>query len=306
MTDEQESSTLLRAPSRTPGYAPTLLHGDCLDLMATIESGSVDMVLIDPPYVGMIDESWDRLSDAEATEFFGKIIGESARFLRNGGRFISFASNDTLRYLYDGKLKHRELLVIDKGVKKVSAGRNTKRYRQHINHTEFVFVATKDAREYSRNLLLEANSSKRFTSKQINEKLGFAINGGGMWSIYTGVNKCAQVPTEKQWCKFKSVFNNLPEYATFEEVFNNGMTMGNILSGFNFRMSNRVHPTQKPVSLCEYLIRTYTNEGDTVLDNCMGSGTTGIACLNTGRNFIGIEKDPVYFAIAQCRIAGLM
>ena len=63
-----------------------------------------------------------------------------------------------------------------------------------------------------------------------------------------------------------------------------------------------VHPTQKPVALMEYLIRTYTNPGDTVLDNCMGSGTTGVACVNTGRNFIGIEKDPYYFAIAQVRI----
>lgn len=62
------------------------------------------------------------------------------------------------------------------------------------------------------------------------------------------------------------------------------------------------HPTQKPVALMEYLIRTYTNKGDTVLDNTMGSGTTGIACLNTGRNFIGIEKDSVYFGIAERRL----
>lgn len=64
-----------------------------------------------------------------------------------------------------------------------------------------------------------------------------------------------------------------------------------------------VHPTQKPVALMEYLIRTYTNPGDTVLDNTMGSGTTGVACVNTGRNFIGIEMDAEYFAIAEARIA---
>jgi site-specific DNA-methyltransferase (adenine-specific) len=63
-----------------------------------------------------------------------------------------------------------------------------------------------------------------------------------------------------------------------------------------------VHPTQKPVALMEYLIRTYTNPGDVVLDNCMGSGTTGVAAANTGRRFIGIERDPGYFAIAQERI----
>jgi site-specific DNA-methyltransferase (adenine-specific) len=64
-----------------------------------------------------------------------------------------------------------------------------------------------------------------------------------------------------------------------------------------------VHPTQKPVALMEYLVRTYTNDGETILDNCMGSGTTGVACINTGRNFIGIEKDEKYFAIARDRIA---
>jgi len=62
------------------------------------------------------------------------------------------------------------------------------------------------------------------------------------------------------------------------------------------------HPTQKPVALFEYLIKTYTNEGETVLDNCMGSGTTGVACINTNRNFIGIELDPEYFKIAEKRI----
>ena len=63
-----------------------------------------------------------------------------------------------------------------------------------------------------------------------------------------------------------------------------------------------VHPTQKPVSLLEYLIKTYTNEGDTVLDNCMGSGSTGVACVNTNRNFIGIELDENYFKISKERI----
>ena len=71
-----------------------------------------------------------------------------------------------------------------------------------------------------------------------------------------------------------------------------------------FKKDGSTHPTQKPVALCEYLIRTYTNEGDTVLDNCMGSGTTGVACVNTNRNFIGIELDKEYFNIAKNRIKG--
>ena len=67
-------------------------------------------------------------------------------------------------------------------------------------------------------------------------------------------------------------------------------------------VQERLHPNQKPVSLLEYLIKTYTNKGDTVLDNCMGSGSTGVACVKTDRNFIGIELDEDYFNIAKDRI----
>ena len=75
------------------------------------------------------------------------------------------------------------------------------------------------------------------------------------------------------------------------------------IKGFNSSEKARVHPTQKPVELLEYLIKTYSNEGETVLDNCMGSGSTGVACMNTNRKFIGIELDKGYFNIAERRIA---
>jgi len=69
------------------------------------------------------------------------------------------------------------------------------------------------------------------------------------------------------------------------------------------KQKSKLHPTQKPVALCEYLIKTYTNEGETVLDNCMGSGTTGVACKNLNRKFIGIEMDEKYFNIAKERLS---
>ena len=69
-----------------------------------------------------------------------------------------------------------------------------------------------------------------------------------------------------------------------------------------FNRDKGLHPTQKPVALLEYLIKTYTNKGDTVLDNCMGSGSTGVACVNTNREFIGMELDEKYFNIAKERI----
>jgi len=70
-----------------------------------------------------------------------------------------------------------------------------------------------------------------------------------------------------------------------------------------FKRETGLHPTQKPTALCEYLIKTYTNENETVLDNCIGSGTTAIACINTNRNFIGFELDTGYFNLANERIA---
>jgi site-specific DNA-methyltransferase (adenine-specific) len=91
-------------------------------------------------------------------------------------------------------------------------------------------------------------------------------------------------------------------------LFNNGSDKTNIkypknlIEFSNANKMKRLHPTQKPVQLMEYLIKTYTNENETVLDFTMGSGTTGVACVNTNRNFIGIEMDDKYFEIAKNRI----
>lgn len=84
---------------------------------------------------------------------------------------------------------------------------------------------------------------------------------------------------------------------------NEGVRYPTSIQKFNaIQNTKRFHPTQKPVDLLEYLIKTYTNEGDLVLDNCMGSGSTGVACVNTNRNFIGIELDEKYYKIAEERI----
>lgn len=84
------------------------------------------------------------------------------------------------------------------------------------------------------------------------------------------------------------------------DTVNNGAR--NPISILEFDRETGLHPTQKPAALMEYLIKTYTNEGDMVMDNCMGSGTTGVACKNTNRKFIGIEMDPTYYGIACGRI----
>jgi len=88
----------------------------------------------------------------------------------------------------------------------------------------------------------------------------------------------------------------------YDGGYNDNYYPSSVIDISNAAQTGKMHPTQKPVALFEYLIRTYTNENETVLDNCMGSGTTAIACVNTNRNFIGFELDPDYYAIAQQRL----
>jgi site-specific DNA-methyltransferase (adenine-specific) len=97
--------------------------------------------------------------------------------------------------------------------------------------------------------------------------------------------------------------SNIKIFGGTDQTVNNLYYPVSILEFANCsQKETKLHPTQKPVTLCEYLIKTYTNAGETVLDNCMGSGTTGVACKHLNRNFIGIELDPNYFEIAKNRI----
>lgn len=119
-------------------------------------------------------------------------------------------------------------------------------------------------------------------NKQMQER-----TGGGVARVKTPV-------------KFETGSDN---YSDFERVETKKMPKLRVPSSWQkFNRERGLHPTQKPVALMEYLIKTYTNEGETVLDFTMGSGTTGVACVNTNRNFIGIEMDKDYFEIAKKRI----
>lgn len=93
-------------------------------------------------------------------------------------------------------------------------------------------------------------------------------------------------------------------YGAFSNIstYNNVYYPTSVVQISNAAQKNKIHPTEKPVKLCEYLIKTYTQKDDIVLDNCMGSGTTGVACVNLNRKFIGIELDDNYFEIAKARI----
>lgn len=98
--------------------------------------------------------------------------------------------------------------------------------------------------------------------------------------------------------------NNYGKYKTIDnrEKLGNRKFPTSIISFQKPHPSKAIHPTQKPVSLCKWLLKTYSNKGDLVLDNCMGSGTTVVSCIETGRNYIGIELDKVYFKAAKERV----
>ena len=126
--------------------------------------------------------------------------------------------------------------------------------------------------------------------------------------VYNPQKVIGDKPSHSSGTKPMSEYQN-NNYGKFENV-DNSKKHGNMkypTSIIKFEKPHPsicLHPTQKPVALLEYLIKTYTNEGETVLDNCMGSGSTGEACLKTNRNFIGIEQDDKYFDIAYNRING--
>ena len=114
-----------------------------------------------------------------------------------------------------------------------------------------------------------------------------------------------QMTKGKPYISGKGTSGEISKNVIKKQTKNNGTRYPRSIQKFNTDKSKcALHPTQKPVALLEYLIKTYTNENETVLDNCMGSGSTGVACLKTNRNFIGIEQDDKYFDIAYNRING--
>ena len=128
------------------------------------------------------------------------------------------------------------------------------------------------------------------------------VNGRGALSTYNPQMTPLEKPRIEKFARSKSGSSPIANMIQGERI----ATARYPVNTLTFkRDKSKMHPTQKPVALMEYLIKTYTNEGETVLDFVMGSGTTGIACKNTGRKFIGIEKDETYFKIAQDRIAAI-
>ena len=242
------------------------MHGDCLELMKEIPSGSVDMVLTDPPY-GTTQCKWDSVIPLEPMwEQIKRITKPSAVIVLFGQEpFSSLLRVSNIQmFKYDW-------------------------YWRKSRPSGFVNAKLKPLKDIE---IISVFST------------GATANGSKNNMVYfpQGLEK-----VNKEWSRPKQYLdgdrgvNPTRKSHELSRVIENTGYPRQVL---DFTNSNKglVHPTQKPVALLEYLIKTYSNAEDVILDFTIGSGSTGVACVNTNRKFIGIEKDEGYFKIAEERI----
>lgn len=167
-----------------------------------------------------------------------------------------------------------------------------------------------NVREFRHEWIWQKNRGSNFANtvrEPMKEHESALVFSAGKWTYNKQMQPREGAGSEraKYLCDFVSSSENYRKFGVLEGNVLTEKRVPSSVQKFNTATGREKtpHPTQKPVALMEYLIRTYTNEGDTVLDFTMGSGTTGVACANTGRNFIGIESDNAYFEIAKNRIA---
>jgi len=246
-----------------------LLQGDCLEIMKDIPDKSVDLILCDLPY-GTTPASWDSRIPME------KLWKQYERMVKDDGSIVLTSQQPFTSLLICSNLrlyKYNWIWEKDNGTNFL----NSK--FQPLKITEDICVFGRGATSFVKNGLNmnynpQFTEGKAYTIKSGKQKSNSAVVRGGK--------------------------GGREDVGGFETKSDGKRYPKNLIK-IN-RDKYKLHPTQKPVALMEYLIKTYTSEGDLVLDNCMGSGTTGVACINLNRDFIGIELDEQYFKIAKKRI----
>lgn len=262
-----------------------LYLGDCLVEMNKIPESSVDLILCDLPYgttdrSGVTKKNNNRVLNWDTVIPLDELWIQYKRVLKSTGAVVLTADQPFTSQLVMSNLEWFKYEWIWK--KKKTTGFLHANARP-MKETEDILVfsslgASGCSKKANKNMtynpqgLIEKNVKKKNNPKRLGKFLHQPEHMGAG-------NKLLH-ETE-----YEQKFTNYPS-----EIIEFGLDQ------------DSVHPTQKPVALMEYLIKTYSNVGDVVLDNCMGSGTTGVACVNTDRNFIGIELDETYFNLAKNRI----
>ena len=232
-----------------------LMQGDCLERMKEIPSGSVDMVLTDPPYATTRNK-WDFIIPIEPMwEQLKRIIKPNSAIVLTAqtpfDKVLGASNIGMLRYEWIWEKTHP------------TGHLNAKRSPMKAHENILVFYGCQP----TYNPQMTSGHKRKTATKRFDES-----------PVY-GRQEFSPI-----------AYDSTERYPR------------SVLTFASDKQSSNLHPTQKPVALMEYLIKTYTNEGETVLDFTCGSGTTGVACANTGRKFIGIELDLNYFNIALDRI----
>ena len=242
-----------------------VILGDCLDVMSFIPDKSVDLILCDLPYE-TIACKWDIIVP------FKPLWDQYKRIIKNNCAIALTASQPfTTKLIYSNFSGFKYIWYWNKD----RGGNFSIAKYQPLRVIENICIFGKGTIKY--NPQMEIAEKAKIGPPSIVFKQKDATQGmaSGLFKVSANRNEMLRYP------------KNLINIKSTEKECNN---------------ANRVHPTQKPVKLFEYLIKTYTNEGDLVLDNCIGSGTTAIACLNTNRNYIGIEKEQKYYDICLNRL----
>tara|TARA_Y100000593_G_scaffold85670_1_gene163071 strand:- start:1783 stop:2778 length:996 start_codon:yes stop_codon:yes gene_type:complete len=284
-----------------------LWNGDVVDNMKNIHDDLVDTIITDPPYFKVVDEEWDKQwkDIDEYIEWCDEWITESKRVLKPSGRMYVFGFSYQLARLLPVFEKHgfsfRQDIVVWKGLQS-AAGRMSDKLKMFPTTTEHISYYYLDNRNNIRDLLNEKKNESGKTSKEINEYLGKASNGGGTWSSIAGLKqKNLQEPTKEDWIKLDKLFGGLPKYEDMVYTFNTPTGLTDVIE-MNFYdkdfKKDKFHPTQKPTKLLDTLVDVSTNEGDIILDMFMGSGSTGVSAVSKNRRFIGIELDTEFFTKA--------
>jgi site-specific DNA-methyltransferase (adenine-specific) len=241
--------------------------GDCLEIMPSIPDKSIDMILCDLPY-GTTACKWDTIIP------FEPLWKEYKRVIKDNGAIVLTASQPFTSALVMSNIKMFKYCWY---WNKQNAGNFATAKYKPLSVIEDICVFAKGRINY-----LPIMSNAKAENKRPRDK------------VYD-LPICSSVGMASGKLKTSKNHDENLRYPHNILVYNNRADELNAL--------NRLHPTQKPVALFEYLIKTYTNEGDLVLDNCAGSGTTGVACKNLNRNYILIEKEPKYYDIILKRLS---
>jgi site-specific DNA-methyltransferase (adenine-specific) len=244
-----------------------LMLGDCLERMKEIPDGSIDMILADPPY-GTTACRWDTIIPLEP------MWEQLKRIAKKNAAIVLFGMEPFSSRM---RLSNWENFKYDWIWCKTKSLGFTNAKNKPLNKHETVSVFSEGT---------TANRSNRRMPYYPQDLV--PLN-----KIVNGIKTCKadNAVGGHKFARPSHKIERLQEFTNYP----------NSLLYFSSE-GKTVHPTQKPVALMEYLIKTYTHEGETVLDFTMGSGTTGVACVSTGRNFIGIEQDQKYYKIAIDRI----